>query len=133
MGGPHGPKSNASCAIGGRRLLLIGEVLREHHLPVLGIGRLIAEIDALADDRIGIDVDRLRAIDLLHEFVWRQFFHRRLTLRRIGRLWNKPGRGEQVLLVLYDLLRRLASGQQKRRRENSRCASDLHHDFPQTI
>src|SRR6478736_326391 len=77
-------------------LLLDGQFLREDHLAKLGVSRLAAEVDALADDGIGVDVDDLSVLRLLNELVGGQLFHGRKALRGVCGLWNEAGGREQI-------------------------------------
>src|SRR5271166_2874391 len=99
------PRSPVPCLLVHYRghLVLISDPLSEHLLTV-GVPVLLrAEIDAFADQWIGILVDRAPVHYAGHEFVGRQAPHRRQTLWRIRYPDLKSSRGEQVLF-LRDLL-----------------------------
>jgi len=86
-------------------LRLVGKLPGENLPPVSRPILLAAEVDAPADERIGIEVHRLPIHHASDKFVRWQALHRGKTLRRVGDFHLKSGGGEQVLL-LRDLLLR---------------------------
>src|ERR1700730_8956409 len=94
----------------GGHLLLVGEVLLEHVLAVGGVGVLVADIQADAHGRVGIDVEDAAILDLAGEFVRRQLLERGLALRRIGGHELEAGGRHHVFLAGDLLLRVLAGG-----------------------
>ena len=84
---------------------LVGKLPGENLPPVSRPILLAAEVDAPADERIGIEVDRLPIHHESDKFVRWQALHRGKTLRRVGDFHLKSCRSDQVFL-LYSLLLR---------------------------
>jgi len=80
-------------------LRLVGKLPGENLPPVSRPILLAAEVDAPADERIGIEVHRLPIHHASDKFVRWQALHRGKTLRRVGDFHLKSGGGEQVLLL----------------------------------
>lgn len=103
---PHAPIPRRFLVDHGSHLLLIGEVLLEDHLAVILIRGLIAGIEALANDRVGIKPDRIAILRLLDKSVRRQRFDRRDLGRAVGRADDETGCRQQVFLGRDRLLAR---------------------------
>src|SRR5579875_415199 len=95
--------------------LLIGDLLLQREPAILLIGLLGADIEAIANGRVGIKVDCFAVALMAHELVRRQFFHLRLALRGIGRGEGEPGGRQHIFLVLHDLPLARAAAQRKPR------------------
>ena len=105
---------------------MLGEDLLPIRCPVL----LRAEIDASADQRVGIQVHRLTVHDAGDEFVRGQAAHRRQALRVIGDPYLKSRRGEEVFLLSDQLLLAGAAGDGQQAGQGAKGDQLCHGDIP---
>src|SRR5207244_12734096 len=102
-----------------RHLSLVGELLSQDLLPISSPVLLPTEIDAPADQWIGVEVNWLPVHNTGDELVRRQPLHRRQALRRVSNSDLKSRRSEQIFLLRCLLLRTNA----RRDTEHHTCPS----------
>src|SRR4051794_28756896 len=91
--------------------LVARDLTLQYLLAVAPVRGLVAEVDARADQRVGVDVDEPVAVRALGEAVRRQRAQHGHALRRVRRAGDEAGGREQVLAV-SDLLLRGGAGRE---------------------
>jgi hypothetical protein len=76
---------------------IVGKLLGKNLLPIGSLVLLGAEINAPADEGIGVEVHRLAIYDATDKLIRRQAFHRCQAMRRIRRFQLKTGRARLSL------------------------------------